>query len=83
MTEGPIFETNYCATLTSDSVSTVVHSGSDIGSHCCSSVLTMTPRYTDCLVSRETRHTDRQTDMDGPVRRSLLTLERDEQLKIV
>jgi hypothetical protein len=43
-------------------------------------VPTMTPGHSGCLVPRENA-AGRQTDMDGPMRCSSLTLEREEHIK--
>jgi hypothetical protein len=42
----------------------------------------MTLGHVGCRVRRKTQQIERQTEMDGPIRRSLLTLEREERLKV-
>jgi hypothetical protein len=48
--------------------------GLTTGFHCCA---TMTPGHAGCLPPRKKRQTGRQTDMDGPIRFTSFTLERE------
>jgi hypothetical protein len=58
----------------------VVYSSNGLGSRCCTII---THGHAGCLSLRKKTATDRQTDMDEPIRCSSLTLEREEHLQAV
>jgi hypothetical protein len=64
--------------MTSVSTVATVFYNNGLGSMPQQCVPTMNPDHAGCLVPKQTLHTDRQTDMDGLIRRSTLTLNRAE-----